>query len=112
MSRLLTTALLAVLAAGAYCSYRGSCRRQRNQSPDKPSPAEPEHIQTWEDEGGGVPVSERKTAAQVEPRFPAPHSSAPLPSAQPPIQGATPSPTIPQTGPGGRPGGVPLGFGG
>jgi len=29
--------------------------------------AEPEHLQTWEGEGGGVPVDDSRTAAQVRP---------------------------------------------
>lgn len=32
--------------------------------------AKPEHLQTWEGEGGGVPVGTHRTAAQVEPTEP------------------------------------------
>jgi len=40
------------------------CSTERRQHR---SPAAPEHIQTWEGEGGGVPVGTHRTAAQVTP---------------------------------------------
>jgi hypothetical protein len=51
---------LAVLAAAGYALYC-STRDRRSATP----PAKPEHLQTWEGEGGSVPVGTGRTAAQV-----------------------------------------------
>lgn len=58
--------LLGVLAIAALgwmvvASYCTQCKRRRGRLPDAP-----EHIQTWEGEGGGVPVATNRTAAQVK----------------------------------------------
>jgi hypothetical protein len=51
---------LAALAAGCYAGYRGAQPR-----PSRPiDPAEP--LQTWEGEGGGVPLDSHRIASQVE----------------------------------------------
>lgn len=56
-----TTIALAALAAGSYAMFCRSCHR-RGQTRAKAAPG---HIQTWESEGGGVPVDTNRTAAQV-----------------------------------------------
>jgi hypothetical protein len=54
---------LAVAFLGAwYLAYRYA-DRQREAARAR---AQPRHLQTWEGEGGGVPVGGSRTAAQVE----------------------------------------------
>jgi hypothetical protein len=57
---------LAVLAGLATLSYRSVCCSRDERRKVRPRTA-PEHIQTWEGEGGGVPIGTHRTAAQVEP---------------------------------------------
>ncbi len=56
-----TTLALAALAAGSYAMFCRRCHR-RGQTRAKSAPG---HIQTWESEGGGVPVDMNRTAAQI-----------------------------------------------
>jgi len=58
--------LLTALVGLAGVCYRSVACVHRTRLQKRPQ-AEPEHIQTWEGEGGGVPVTEHRTAAQVEP---------------------------------------------
>lgn len=51
---------LAVLAVAGYALYC-STRYRKSGTPR----AKPEHLQTWEDEGGGIPAGAARTAAQV-----------------------------------------------
>lgn len=57
--------LLGLAAVLGLC-YRTVCRVHETRQARRPRAA-PDHIQTWEGEGGGVPVDEHRTAAQVEP---------------------------------------------
>jgi hypothetical protein len=57
---------LAALAGLVGVCYRSVACVHRTRLQKRPQ-AEPQHIQTWEGEGGGVPVTEHRTAAQVEP---------------------------------------------
>lgn len=68
MKRPFAAAALTMLAAAVgFGNYRRYRRRRREACP----PTAPKDIQTWEAEGGGVPVSPNQTAAQVspDPRF-------------------------------------------
>ncbi|MCL4182952.1 MAG: hypothetical protein KJ011_05835 [Burkholderiaceae bacterium] len=56
--------------------YRTVCRVHEERLARRPRAA-PEHIQTWEGEGGGVPVGTHRTAAQVEPAPPEVRSDRP-----------------------------------
>lgn len=60
--KLAITLALGALAAGCYAGYR------RSQARSSRPVAQPEYLQTWEGEGGGVPVDTHHTASQVEPR--------------------------------------------
>lgn len=60
--KLAITMALGALAAGCYAGYRRSQAR-----PLRPA-GKPEHLQTWEGEGGGVPLDSQFTAPQVAPR--------------------------------------------
>ena len=60
MNRWLT---LAAFGAAAYTTYRRITRRELA----RPSAA-PEHLQTWEGEGGAVPVGKGRIAAAKPPR--------------------------------------------
>jgi len=60
--KLAITMALGALAAGCYAGYRRSQAR-----PSRPA-GKPEHLQTWEGEGGGVPLDSHHTASQVAPR--------------------------------------------
>lgn len=51
----------------AFAAYRGYCRQGRRPAPQ---PAAPHYIQTWEAEGGGVPVDAGRTTAQMPPKLP------------------------------------------
>jgi hypothetical protein len=53
------------VAAGCYLAHLRAEQRRREQN--MRSPANPEPLQTWEGEGGAVPVGGGRTAAQVEP---------------------------------------------
>lgn len=60
--KLAITMALGALAAGCYAGYRRSQARS-------PGPTvQPEYLQTWEGEGGGVPLDSHHTASQVQPR--------------------------------------------
>lgn len=59
-------AALAALGALFGLSWRCFAQVQAERRTTRPR-AEPEHLQTWEGEGGGVPVGEHRTAAQVRP---------------------------------------------
>ena len=61
-SRFVSTLALAVAAVSGYAAYRRGQQRGSNAS-NHHSGSEP--LQRWEGEGGGVPVSEHRTAAQV-----------------------------------------------
>jgi hypothetical protein len=54
--------LAAVLGLGLSTIFRVHQERQARRAR-----AEPEHIQTWEGEGGSVPVGTHHTAAEVAP---------------------------------------------
>jgi len=60
--------VLALAALGALLGlgWRGVSRAHADRHSTRPH-AEPEHLQTWEGEGGGVPVDTNRTAAQVRP---------------------------------------------
>lgn len=60
--KLAITLALGALAAGCYAGYRRSLSRSSRPV------AQPEYLQTWEGEGGGVPVDTHHTASQVQPR--------------------------------------------
>ncbi|MBA3589652.1 hypothetical protein [Methylibium sp.] len=60
--KLAITMALGALAAGCYAGYR------RSQGLSSRPAAKPEYLQTWEGEGGGVPVDTHHTASQVQPR--------------------------------------------
>ncbi len=60
--KLAITLALGALAAGCYAGYR------RSQATAPRASVKPEELQTWEGEGGGVPLDSRHTAAQVQPR--------------------------------------------
>lgn len=64
--KLMFAAALAALAAGWLAGWRRARARRRQQRPL----AQPPALQTWEGEGGGVPVTEHRTAAQVNPCAP------------------------------------------
>jgi hypothetical protein len=57
---------LSMLGGLIALGWRGLARAQADRRSTRPR-AEPEHLQTWEGEGGGVPVGEHRTAAQVRP---------------------------------------------
>jgi hypothetical protein len=57
---------LTVLGGLVGMAWRGVSRVQSDRRSTRPR-AEPEHLQTWEGEGGGVPVDRHRTAAQVRP---------------------------------------------
>lgn len=59
--KLAITMALGALAAGCYAGYR------RSQSRPSRLGAKPTELQTWEGEGGGVPLDSRHTTAQPEP---------------------------------------------
>jgi hypothetical protein len=61
--KLIFTAALAALGAGWLASWRRARARRRQAQPG----AQPAELQTWEGEGGGVPVGAGQTAAQVRP---------------------------------------------
>lgn len=63
--KLAITLALGALAAGCYAGYR------RSQAASSRPAAQPEYLQTWEGEGGGVPVDSHHTASQVQPHDPA-----------------------------------------
>jgi hypothetical protein len=60
--KLMFAAALAALAAGWLAAWRRA-RARRLARPQ----AQPRELQTWEGEGGGVPVEGSHTAAQVRP---------------------------------------------
>ncbi|MBA3596660.1 MAG: hypothetical protein H0W40_04690 [Methylibium sp.] len=60
--KLAITMALGALAAGCYAGFR------RSQALSSRPAAKPEHLQTWEGEGGGVPVDAHHIASQVEPQ--------------------------------------------
>lgn len=60
--KLAITVALGALAAGCFAGYRRSQARAGRPA------APPDYLQTWEGEGGGVPVDEQHTAAQVAPQ--------------------------------------------
>jgi hypothetical protein len=64
--KLMFAAALAALTAGWLAGWRRARARRRQQRPL----AQPHALQTWEGEGGGVPVAEHRTAAQVSPGTP------------------------------------------
>jgi hypothetical protein len=51
-----------LLGVSAYAAFRENRRRSRDTVQ-----AKPEAVQRWEGEGGGVPVSSHRMAAQVNP---------------------------------------------
>jgi hypothetical protein len=53
---------MALLGGAWYVIYREVCQQRAMAQ----SRAKPEHLQTWEGEGGGVPVGGSRIAAQVE----------------------------------------------
>jgi hypothetical protein len=57
---------ITALAALLGLAWRNVQQVHRQRLHKRPH-AEPEHIQTWEGEGGGVPVATNRTAAQVRP---------------------------------------------
>jgi hypothetical protein len=61
--RWLTLTLTLLAASALVCSRALQSSRRRRAST---SPAKPEPLQTWENEGGGVPVGNSRMAAQVE----------------------------------------------
>jgi hypothetical protein len=58
-SRLPALVALTALVAGAVVALTQTHRRRRHGRSHTP----PEHLQRWEGEGGGVPVSDGRTAA-------------------------------------------------
>lgn len=56
--------IAAALLGGAWYLLRRYAQQQREMSSTR---AKPEHLQTWEGEGGGVPVGGSRIAAQVQP---------------------------------------------
>lgn len=64
----LTRQVVALAALGALlgAAWRCVAAVQDERRSTRPK-AEPEHLQTWEGEGGGVPLDEHRTAAQVRP---------------------------------------------
>lgn len=59
--QMLALATLGALLGLSWRSLAAVRDERRHTRPD----AEPEHLQTWEGEGGGVPVDAHRTAAQV-----------------------------------------------
>lgn len=59
-------AALAVLGGLIALGWRSVRHVQAERQSTRPR-ADPEHLQTWEGEGGGVPVDGHRTAAQVRP---------------------------------------------
>jgi hypothetical protein len=61
--KLMFAAALAALAAGWLAAWRRARARRLAARPQ----AQPRELQTWEGEGGGVPLEDGHTAAQVRP---------------------------------------------
>lgn len=60
----LDVAALAGLVALGVAAVTDARQQRRSRQPR----AQPSHLQTWESEGGGVPVGTHRTAAQIEAR--------------------------------------------
>lgn len=66
MSLIRQVVALGTLGALLGLGWRCVAQVQAERRSTRPR-AEPEHLQTWEGEGGGVPVADNRTAAQVQP---------------------------------------------
>lgn len=57
--KLAITLAFGALAAGCYAGYRRNLARAARPA------SQPDYLQTWEGEGGGVPTDSHHTAAQI-----------------------------------------------
>jgi hypothetical protein len=69
MERIFTALAIGVLALGGRHAYR-----QLKTKRKKPVPKA--RLEVWEGEGGAVPVSPERTAAQVSPKPPSPRTDS------------------------------------
>ena len=69
MERIFTALAIGALALGGRHAYRHLKTKRKNAMPKA-------RLEVWEGEGGAVPVSQDRTAAQVSPKPPSPRADS------------------------------------